>query len=645
MRKIGYIHQYSQECRKGILVYGYDNGNNNGAQIVEFDNGKLIKEQDIATDILVYFSLNEDNEVTAIEKASIYNFDRELIATLLSLRKAKKTYQNDEFTNIRYKEIIQNDKTQKVKTEQTENLINTEDDLETFIDNLFDELFPYEPKYIIIDILNLSYWIPKRITRKTKFYGKSIEEFLDLFTIFGEKITAEWKPLLSKLPYDELIILLNDNPALQPLYPKQFCEKYLYSLHLNYNFPTKKICYNYFVWIISQINSIGTYFDIEKYLLHRNSSNCLGISISKLPKNDQFKLKQLLEFKFNDCILPLIKMFWGKASTDNPERITDIINSKDYQYLKLIACFLETITDANFAFANNHQGFISEEVYNDFNELNDEDRDSLISYYSSKINKAFIDFSTYEYYSFKGLTTRVLITNYKNILKKETIEQFIKLSSNQWNYINSFDELNYVFECKVIEGKLLFQLLCRLTKNFNACQLAKFITKSDETGFLDFYKLPTYIQKCFLLRLVDRYLNIEKSSSIIKIHDFNEFSGFDSFIRWLTELKSGQYGNIDIDAIEVAISKAIENVDKEYINYLYEKKYLVHKGETINTQLSQYCKNLCDSIDYLRYRDSLYEDDRFHNFQGTYAQDEMGYSDDDIDTIFDGDPSAFWNID
>lgn len=28
-----------------------------------------------------------------------------------------------------------------------------------------------------------------------------------------------------------------------------------------------------------------------------------------------------------------------------------------------------------------------------------------------------------------------------------------------------------------------------------------------------------------------------------------------------------------------------------------------------------------------------------------YAQDEMGYSDDDIDTIFDGDPEAYWNID
>lgn len=35
----------------------------------------------------------------------------------------------------------------------------------------------------------------------------------------------------------------------------------------------------------------------------------------------------------------------------------------------------------------------------------------------------------------------------------------------------------------------------------------------------------------------------------------------------------------------------------------------------------------------------------YKRYGGSYAQDEMGYSDDDIDTIFDGDPSAYWNID
>ena len=35
----------------------------------------------------------------------------------------------------------------------------------------------------------------------------------------------------------------------------------------------------------------------------------------------------------------------------------------------------------------------------------------------------------------------------------------------------------------------------------------------------------------------------------------------------------------------------------------------------------------------------------YGQYAGSYAQDEMGYSDDDIDTIFDGDPDAYWNID
>lgn len=39
------------------------------------------------------------------------------------------------------------------------------------------------------------------------------------------------------------------------------------------------------------------------------------------------------------------------------------------------------------------------------------------------------------------------------------------------------------------------------------------------------------------------------------------------------------------------------------------------------------------------------EPDTYGRYAGAYAQDEIGYSDDDIDTIFDGEPSAYWNID
>lgn len=40
-----------------------------------------------------------------------------------------------------------------------------------------------------------------------------------------------------------------------------------------------------------------------------------------------------------------------------------------------------------------------------------------------------------------------------------------------------------------------------------------------------------------------------------------------------------------------------------------------------------------------------FEEPTYDRYNGSYAQDKMGYSDDDIDTIFDGDPEAYWNID
>lgn len=35
----------------------------------------------------------------------------------------------------------------------------------------------------------------------------------------------------------------------------------------------------------------------------------------------------------------------------------------------------------------------------------------------------------------------------------------------------------------------------------------------------------------------------------------------------------------------------------------------------------------------------------YGEYAGTYAQDVAGYSDDDINDAFDGEPDAYWNID
>ena len=43
---------------------------------------------------------------------------------------------------------------------------------------------------------------------------------------------------------------------------------------------------------------------------------------------------------------------------------------------------------------------------------------------------------------------------------------------------------------------------------------------------------------------------------------------------------------------------------------------------------------------------NYFEEERtYERYNGCYAQDVEGWSDQDIDDVFDGDPEAYWNID
>lgn len=56
--------------------------------------------------------------------------------------------------------------------------------------------------------------------------------------------------------------------------------------------------------------------------------------------------------------------------------------------------------------------------------------------------------------------------------------------------------------------------------------------------------------------------------------------------------------------------------------------------------------NYFDSLNFHGpYSDDSYDPGTFGEFEGSYAQDEMGFSDEDIYIVFEGDPEAYWNID
>ena len=55
----------------------------------------------------------------------------------------------------------------------------------------------------------------------------------------------------------------------------------------------------------------------------------------------------------------------------------------------------------------------------------------------------------------------------------------------------------------------------------------------------------------------------------------------------------------------------------------------------------------CDDEDYDEwdYSESYQCERTYGRYSGAWAQDVEGYSDEDIDDVFDGDPNAYWNID
>lgn len=126
--------------------------------------------------------------------------------------------------------------------------------------------------------------------------------------------------------------------------------------------------------------------------------------------------------------------------------------------------------------------------------------------------------------------------------------------------------------------------------------------------------------------------------------DFGKFSGCTfaevvefnpEYISWVVENVSG--------AMCVFCDSAIEE-----LRLIFPRFEISYSFEAMrNLRIAEF-EDLEDE-NYEEFDDhGFYDDSEFPTYgryAGSYAQDEMGYSDDDIDTIFDGDPDAYWNID
>ncbi len=57
-----------------------------------------------------------------------------------------------------------------------------------------------------------------------------------------------------------------------------------------------------------------------------------------------------------------------------------------------------------------------------------------------------------------------------------------------------------------------------------------------------------------------------------------------------------------------------------------------------------YDENIIEN-DYEDSYDAFYDNETYEDYNGYYVQDELGWSDQMIGDVLDGEPDAYWNID
>lgn len=166
-----------------------------------------------------------------------------------------------------------------------------------------------------------------------------------------------------------------------------------------------------------------------------------------------------------------------------------------------------------------------------------------------------------------------------------------------------------------------------VVSNILRAYLAKHILKYIETE----KGINTSIDIERISRTIDGY----KNKPILNNKETKEVS-IQIFKNFFESISDEELSYIDIT--EDNVSDGLYEYDSDINKVHYLDFYQIGADEMENIINKDYYDEP-NTYDYQE-NDSLYG-----RYAGSYAQDEMGYSDDDIDTIFDGDPSAYWNID
>jgi len=174
--------------------------------------------------------------------------------------------------------------------------------------------------------------------------------------------------------------------------------------------------------------------------------------------------------------------------------------------------------------------------------------------------------------------------------------------------------------------------------------------------------MPIFSNRIVLRSYGKGYAVIDFNGNIIvPFGKYNYIDGFDTGVARVKRGKNtnglresdAKWGIIDENGNEVLepiykniwnfYNKALQYTRVESDDKIFEFHFSHHQLMPCGCQQEKEAeiKRGMDNFRALQeYRESTYEE-----YNGSYAQDVMGYSDQDIDNAFDGEPDAYWNID
>ena len=168
--------------------------------------------------------------------------------------------------------------------------------------------------------------------------------------------------------------------------------------------------------------------------------------------------------------------------------------------------------------------------------------------------------------------------------------------------------------------------------------------------------MPIYSNRIVLHSYNKGYAVIDfRGNFIVPFGKYNYIDGYDTGFARIKlgrssngcQESNNQWGIIDENGNEVLkpIYKNIWNFYNKSLSYTrVESDDQIFEFHFFTRQLMPNGYQKVKERDIQRGLDN-YRESTYNEYNGSYAQDVMGYSDQDIDDAFDGDPEAYWNID